>query len=431
MMHAEPWSSRVRWSVASPDAELSAISDVRVDPDLSRLVPNKKNYYRKRNGKLYRFRYRYVDGKLVYSEEEVTDLIVNDIESHLKMSLHDGEQATLEQTADATNEQVIVIDGADLRDHHSIMTEWAKIKNPSAISVGQGRPQRAYAPSYKIVAGRGAPSPSKSSVTTKTNKGVNRGKGGKVTKPVHTSRAKKGLLIIGMSAKGRQMREKPIEEAEAEFETDVKVPAPMSPEMLQNLMFIRMYNDIDDIREKAEELEIGEALEAESMPVIDGLTESDWEGITAFDDLAKGLLLDGEMTYAEFRNWMEKKRALRKKTFGLYSSKADSYVDLCLQYMALKHCDKVLFMDWDYYIESLGNHYIHVQQFFMNNPGASWDDLCREDSHLVTGITNDIEQASNENVAVIRDLLRKASRLDDAGFPEYLFAGREIDEDSD
>lgn len=415
MMPVESVFRHKQLSASFLNAKSVAISEAEINREPVGPMLKKQYHYKKRDGRLYRFRYNYVDGQLVYSEEEVSDFIVDEAESYLKVSLHEGEHIILEQNA---NDSGTVIYEAELSDRHSPETEWARVIFTPSVSVKQREPDGTSTQYQKGIANRVFPTLNPE--TRKSSRKISRRDAGKVVKPAHTNTKKKRAKGILVTQGGKRLK-KTKEKTKEELWTVSKPPAYRSSGMYQLPVLIPVYENIDDLLEKARELGIEGALGAEEMPVINGLTEEDWEGITAFDDLVKKLLLDGKMTYIQFKEWMKKKKRLRDKTNGLYSSKTDVYIDLCLQRLALKYEGKALFLNWNYFVSCQCNIYVLVQHFFQHNPDATWDHFFQDESHLMTRIIDDINQGSDENVTVIERLLRQASQGSNREFPEYLF----------
>ena len=209
---------------------------------------------------------------------------------------------------------------------------------------------------------------------------------------------------------------------------------PEHTELESTVWLIPDYDRITQIRQMAAKLGVKGTLASEEKPNIDGLDDHDWEGITAFDDLVKGGLFNGVMTYPEYQDWMKEKKQKREQAGHYFFSIADCYIDLCLQYLALKHSGRQLSTNWDYFINSDGNSYIHVQQYYKDNPGVSFSTFFEHSPFHTSRILQEIFDAyeREEDLAKLEELLKDATQLTGEGFPGYLFVPDVVlDETSD
>ena len=134
MSETEPLFSKTPWPYSISETEQSDISGVGIDLQVTRLPPEKKRYYRKSNGRLYRCEYKIVGRKLVYSEEEVSDFVDNEVERYLKVSLFNGEFRVVNLTSNNETEQVIMKNEGTIVGDRPLITEWSGI-NRKAWSI--------------------------------------------------------------------------------------------------------------------------------------------------------------------------------------------------------------------------------------------------------------------------------------------------------
>ena len=386
-----------------------------------------ERFYQKKNGRLYRFRYTIKDGKVVYEEEECNKdaLIQTYIESQLQLVLNEA--------------QVASVVAQDL----PLLTEGYATPNDSALSVPSGNliielawVRQVRNLSLKAAKMNSHPSGSRPSGThgkTKTEASDQ--------KPVTVTRTSKGRIVkpplrYRITGKTRKVlkektRKDVIRLHGNSFESDKDSSQQHLIDVYRGLdtdtflAHIHICHDLEDIVAEASRLGLLQTLNAVVKPsTVIGLTNKDWEGLCAFDDMLRGIPLAGDITFKQLQNWLNKKRRLRMEGGGLYLSLADAYVDLCLQFLALKHWMRALFVEseWNSFYNASRNQYVHIQQFFQNNLNASWDFFVTRRSYLVTKLTKTIKDADTRKLNEIRESLRKATGLQGGDFPEYLFA---------
>ena len=391
-----------------------------------------ERFYRKKNGHLYQFRYAIKDGKMVYEEKESSKgaLVQSEIEGELQQELSEGEVVLVQESGRLPLPESQDID--DLTPAKSLIIELAKAKYISVIKVveGSGPPPRIMAsqPSGEPGKASGNKALAKASEEKKTR--VTRSQKGRVTKPQASSKPTRKTLSSRKGKTGRtaaryKQYSSESDMSEPESDTGPSQDNSHTDSSPDTMTFpVPAYDEPEYIEMHARQLGLQEALVSDTKPELDGLTDWDWEGLSAFDDMVKGLTLAGRMNLRQLQAWLKKKRQLRTAKRGLHTSQADAYIDLCLQHMALIHWHQILYTHWRVFYGASRNLYVHIQQYFQDHPEASWETFTLEHSLWETYLIDAIENTKDEDLGEIRQLLQDATGLEEEGFPEYLFAGR-------
>ncbi len=140
-----------------------------------------------------------------------------------------------------------------------------------------------------------------------------------------------------------------------------------TPSITFNIYIISRHETLDSVLEEARFYHINKALfsEAEwSEEYKETVSDQNWDYLSDYDDMVQGLPLEKPDRIFPFNKWLKAAITLRDKNSGRYTHKQQAYIDLCLQYMTLRHTRWIL-PDKAWFFQEFENNPLAKLQAYM------------------------------------------------------------------